>query len=154
MPGSNAPTPDGSNPASKKMIRRISSFLETQKSTSNCSLATDNFADEKLDNEAKNVLSSSRCRLLRLIHKINFGRIEGLVIHNGEPVFDPAPKVIREIKLGARNERQLAFIQSDLLGKPQVTELLACLSNLGNGTIESLEIQHGLPFRIRIEDKM
>lgn len=97
-------------------------------------------------------LSKSRCQLLKLIQRIKFGRIEGLIIHNGDPVLNPAPKAIREIKLGSKEDRKSVPVENGLLEKPQVIELLGCLSHLGSGTIQSLEIQHGLPFRIRIED--
>lgn len=97
-------------------------------------------------------LSKSRRQLLKLMQRIKFGKIEGLIIHNGDPVLEPAPKVIREIKLGSKEDRKSVPIENGLLEKPQVIELLGCLSHLGSGTIQSLEIQHGLPFRIRIED--
>jgi hypothetical protein len=97
-------------------------------------------------------LSKSRRQLLKLMQRIKFGKIEGLIIHNGDPVLEPAPKVIREIKLGSKEDRKSVPIENGLLEKPQVIELLGRLSHLGSGTIQSLEIQHGLPFRIRIED--
>src|SRR5262245_12568756 len=48
-------------------------------------------------------LPPSRRELLRLMQKINFGRIEGLIVHDGNPVLIPPPAVIRELKFGGEN---------------------------------------------------
>lgn len=33
-----------------------------------------------------------------MMQEINFGRIERLIIRDGQPVLDPAPRIIRDIK--------------------------------------------------------
>ena len=52
---------------------------------------------------SKASLSPPRRRLIELMQQINFGRIESLLVRNGEPAFDPAPVVIREVKFGGDN---------------------------------------------------
>jgi hypothetical protein len=40
-----------------------------------------------------------------MMQKLNFGRIEGLQIRDGEPVLNPVPRLIRDIKLGGETDR-------------------------------------------------
>lgn len=97
-------------------------------------------------------LSAPRLQLVRLFQTLNFGRIEGLVIRDSEPVLDPAPRTIREVKFGgdnaARDERDL---QQYLL-KSQVIELFEEFDRLQNGTIAAIEAKHGLPFRMILQE--
>src|SRR2546421_12875236 len=51
----------------------------------------------------KGSLSAPRRRLLELMQRIYFGRLEGLSVHAGEPAFDPPPRVTREHKFGGDN---------------------------------------------------
>ena len=51
----------------------------------------------------KSSLSDSHRRLVELMQRLNFGRIQNLVVRDGEPVFDPAPKVIQKVKIGGEN---------------------------------------------------
>lgn len=99
----------------------------------------------------KGALSHPQRRLLELVQRINFGRIEGLAVRNGEPVVDPAPRVVREIKLGAEHEPRRELEKEDFVLKSQVVELFEHLTRLGNGEVERLEVKHGLPFLIHIE---
>jgi len=96
-------------------------------------------------------LSAPQQRLVRLFQTINFGRIEELEIRNGEPRFNPAPRVLVELKLdrddGPRPERSLEQFQ--LL--EQVVRFFDQLARLGDGTIECIEVRHGLPFRMVVE---
>ncbi len=96
-------------------------------------------------------LSAPQQRLVRLFQMINFGRIEELEIRNGEPRFNPAPRVLVELKLdrddGPRPERSLEQFQ--LL--EQVVRFFDQLARLGDGTIECIEVRHGLPFRMVVE---
>jgi hypothetical protein len=41
----------------------------------------------------KAALTPARKRLIELMQEINYGRIESLMVRNGEPVFDPPPMV-------------------------------------------------------------
>jgi hypothetical protein len=99
---------------------------------------------------AKSDLTHSRRRLVELMQSINFGRIEGLPIRGGEPVLDASPRVVREIKIGGENGPRSERAADNFLLKVQVIELLEHLTSLRNGTIEVLEIKHGLPFRLLV----
>ena len=97
-------------------------------------------------------LSPQRRRLLELMQGINFGRIEELVVRDGEPDFDPPPQVVREIKFGGENGLRREMTVEDFALKSQAVELFAQIDRLGNGTVLSLEIKHGLPFRMSLKE--
>ena len=96
-------------------------------------------------------LSPAQKRLLRLFQTINFGRVEELEIRDGEPEFSPAPRVFVELKLdaadGPRRESQLDRFPL----RSQVERFFEQLARLNNGTVEVIEVRHGLPFRMVIE---
>ena len=103
-------------------------------------------------NATKLSLSPLRQRLLELMQDINFGRIEGLVVRSGEPRLDPPPRAVRKIKFGSTNGCRPQTRGQDFALKSQVQELFAYLDEMGDGTIEVLEIQHGLPFRMTVAE--
>jgi hypothetical protein len=69
-----------------------------------------------------------------------------------QAAFDPPPRVVREIKFGARNGPRPEAALRDFVLKAQLVEFFACLDTLGDGVIERLEVQHGLPFRVALEE--
>jgi hypothetical protein len=101
---------------------------------------------------SKSELSKPRRYLLELMQRINFGRIEGLVVRGGEPAFDSRARIIREIKLGGEHSPYHAMERADFELKAQVIELFEHITALGNGTIGCLDVKHGLPFRLVIEE--
>ena len=100
----------------------------------------------------KSSLSPQRRRLLELLQQVNFGRLETLAIANGEPVFDPQPRIVREIRFGAENGPRKELATTDFHLKSQVVELLAFFDELQNGTIDVLDIKHGMPFRVIVPE--
>jgi len=96
-------------------------------------------------------LSPERARLVRLFQTINFGRIEELEIRKGEPQFSPAPRVFMEVKLdsddGPRPESRLR----DFALRRQIERFFEQVARLEDGTIERIEVRHGLPFRMIVE---
>jgi hypothetical protein len=89
-------------------------------------------------------------RLLRLFQKVNFGRVKRVVVRNGEPVFDPRPQVVRDIKFGGDNVSRPESVSVDYSLKPQVRELIEQLARLGDGVVKVIEVKHGLPFLMRV----
>ena len=97
----------------------------------------------------KSNLSPARRRLVELMQQVNFGQIEHLVIRAGDPVFEPAPRVVHEIKFGAaENGARPELGAGDFRLKGHLVELFRTLDALGDATVERLEIKHGLPFRL------
>ncbi len=99
----------------------------------------------------KRGLSGARRRLVELMQDIYFGRIERLVVRGGEPVFDPSPRVVREIKIGGDNALDSERCGTDFLLKSQVRQFFLELLRVGDGVIERIEVKHGLPFRVIVE---
>jgi hypothetical protein len=98
----------------------------------------------------KDSLSTSQRRTLELIQELVFGRIVGLSINNGQPCYDPAPRIAQEIKLGSESECRPDRNQGDLTLKKEFETLFDQLSQLRDGIVD-IEIRHSLPFRLVME---
>jgi hypothetical protein len=100
----------------------------------------------------KSSLSTPQQRLLETLQKTNYGRIEGLRIRGGHPVFDPQPRVMKDVKLGTGESGARPELESgDFVLKREHIELFEQLRRLGNGTIECLVVKGGLPFLLTME---
>jgi len=97
-------------------------------------------------------LSPRRVGLLELMQSINFGRIEGLVVRDGEPVLDPRPRIVREVKFGGDNGPRPELGAGDFVLKAQVVELFGFFDRLQDGVVELIEVKHGLPFRMMVPE--
>lgn len=100
----------------------------------------------------KSTLSAARRQLVERLQQLNFGRIEGLLVRGGEPVFGPTTRVVREIKFGGDNAPRAERDLDDFVIKAQVVELLRLLVEIGHGRIDVLEVKHGLPFRLIVAE--
>ena len=103
-------------------------------------------------NPSKQNLSVARQQLVGLMQRINFGRVFDLEVRDGQPVMDPLPRVVREIKFGGDNGPRPEAAKADFTLKAQVRDLFAELEALGDGVIPCIEIQRGLPFRMTVEE--
>lgn len=101
---------------------------------------------------SKRDLSTYGTRLIELLQRINFGRLEGLQVRNGEPILKSSPVVIREHKFGGDNGIRPELAAGDFLLKQQVVELFDYFDELQNGVIDVLEIKPGLPFRMIVKE--
>ena len=79
-----------------------------------------------------------------MMQTIHFGRMEHIVVRDGQPLFEPPPKIIREIKFGGESSPRRELGGNDFLLKTQVLQLFQQLEKLGDGTVQSLEVKHGL----------
>ena len=70
-------------------------------------------------------VSPARKKLLGLIQKINFGRIERLPVRGGEPVLDPLPAVVAEVKFAGENGPRAEAGLGDFILKKQHLDLFA-----------------------------
>ena len=96
-------------------------------------------------------LSPGRRQLLELIERYNFSRIEDLEVRGGEPVFNPAPRVIQEVKFGSKKEPKPGEATDNVQLSTPIIELFEHLERLGNGRVAELQIHHGLPFKLLVE---
>ncbi len=102
--------------------------------------------------QQKTELPSSHQWLIQQCQRINYGRIEGLVVREGKPVMDPPPRIVREIKFGGDNGPRPESNKTNFKLKTPVRDLMTQLEVLGDGVITCLEIQRGLPFRMTLEE--
>jgi hypothetical protein len=96
-------------------------------------------------------LSPARRQLLELIQRYRFCEIKNLEVRGGEPVFDPAPQVIEEIKIGADDDPRPERSNKDFLLREQIIDLLEHINRVGDGRIAIIEVRHRLPFRLVVE---
>jgi hypothetical protein len=83
---------------------------------------------------------------------LNFGMIHELVIRDGEPICDPPPRRQREYRFPGDNEPRRERATADYCLKREALALFAHFDRLQNGTIDALEIRHGLPFRMTVTE--
>lgn len=97
-------------------------------------------------------LTEKRRRLVELMQRINFGRVENLHVRNSEPGFDPPPRIFRVVKFGCDNGPRPEKSKEDFEIKAKVLELFAALEEMGDGVVERLDIQYGLPCGMLIQE--
>ena len=90
--------------------------------------------------------------LVAMMQSVNFGRIESLCVRGGKLIMSPPPRVIRDVKIGGENGKRPEAGLQDFALKKEVVELLDQIARLNNATIHSIEIKHGLPFRMTVEE--
>ena len=103
--------------------------------------------------QKKSGLSMSRRQLIELMQDINFGRLESLRVSNADPLFDPMPEIVREVKFGSENGPRPERHTEDFTLKSQIVEMFEHLDQIRDCHVESLEIKHGLPFRMLIREE-
>jgi len=96
-------------------------------------------------------LSGPRQVLVRLLQSVNFGYLEGLEVRGGEPMFNPAPTVVIEVKLDADNEPRPEAVLEEFELKSELVRLMEQLDALGNGCVDRIDIRFGVPRRALIE---
>ena len=100
----------------------------------------------------KAALSPARRQLVELMQDVNYGRIEQLVVRDGEPVLDPRPHVRRVILLGKDTGAHAARRNADFALKDKVLELFAVFDRERSLTVLELVIDNGLPVRMTVAD--
>ncbi len=97
-------------------------------------------------------ITEAQKRLLQLMQEVHYGKIEDLVISNGEPVMGLTVRVLRDVKLSGECSKKPIIQDRDYLDKPQIVEMLRQFRRLGDGVVQLVEIHDGLPFRIHIAE--
>lgn len=99
-------------------------------------------------------LPASRQRLVRLCQWINYGQLVGLVIYERQPVFDPEPAVLIDVKLDGDGMARAEAGLPDFVLSQEVRRLLNLIDELENGKIERLEVRAGLPRRAVVQRRL
>ena len=96
-------------------------------------------------------LSPARQALVRLCQAINHGSIEDLEVRHLEPVFDPRPVTLRDVKLYADEDPRPELSLQDFVVSDEIVRLLKRLDEMKCGTIRRIEVHAGLPRRMLVE---
>jgi len=94
-------------------------------------------------------LSPSGKLLVSTMRRVQFGRFEGLRICNGDPVWDPPPRLVRVTKIGSGEESEMAE-EDDWLLKSAIRDLLKEFADVRNGTFDRIAFHRGLPCVVEI----
>ena len=105
-----------------------------------------------MSTKSSQTLSPEFRRLADEMRRIRFGRIENLAIRSGVPVFDPATRILRDIRLDEKADGKPAVEQRDFLLSDALLNLIRHLGEVGDGVVVSLDILHGLPQRMRVSE--
>ena len=89
--------------------------------------------------------------LVRLCQSIDYGQILNLAVFEREPIYNPPPSLLLDIKLnadcGGRSECELM----DFALCEEVCSLLDRLDRMKGGCIRRIEVRAGIPRRILVE---
>lgn len=99
----------------------------------------------------KSCLSPAKKRLLELMQQMNFCRIQRLEVKAGEPVFNPPPTVIQDLRIGGNNDPRVEVHLRDYTLKQAHLELFQHLDELRDGVVDEIEIRYGLPQQMKIK---
>src|ERR1017187_5523002 len=89
-------------------------------------------------------------RVLALtMHSVRFGRFENLLVKDGEPWFDPPPRLIRVTRIERTSADSALDVDSgDWALSSHFVKLVEEFGHIENGIISRLEFRHGLPVLI------
>ena len=96
-------------------------------------------------------LTPDRRKLVRLMQEIDFGKVHHLLVRQGQPVFEPPPRIVREIKLHGASDVPARRATRGFALKAPLVNLFQYLDEVCNGTVLAIEVRHGLPFRLALE---
>jgi len=95
-------------------------------------------------------LLPSEQRFVAALQQLVFGRLEFVRIQHGELVLDPRPTAVQVLKFGSA-ESQPADHSADFELKKPMADFFEFIRGVDAGEIRRLEVRHGLPFSIEIE---
>ena len=91
--------------------------------------------------------------LVRLCQTINRGSIESLEVRQSEPVFDPFPVTLKDVKLDRLEEPRPELALADFVLSNEVSRMLDLLDNMKCGAIRLIEVREGIPRRMLLESQ-
>ena len=100
----------------------------------------------------KSALSPARLRLVEVMQELGYGRVKRLIVSGGEPIMDPPPRVLRHKRLTGTKTVKPDTRRGDFILKSQLVELFGEFDRLGNGVVDTIKVQDGLPCGFDIEE--
>jgi hypothetical protein len=104
--------------------------------------------------EAKRSLSPNERRLLERMQRLGFGTIRGLHVRAGEPQFDPPFEVSRTWLSRGRNAPRPEVNLPDFTLKDEQANFFREVRAIGDGVIDALKVQEGLPIGFEMRESM
>ena len=98
-------------------------------------------------------LSPSRQALVRLCQDVNFGQIVDLQVANAEPIWNPGPTILSEVRLDMDDVPRPEGTLSDFSISSEIQRLMSQLDQLKDGRIEKIEIRQGIPRRLVLSSR-
>jgi len=102
----------------------------------------------------KSALSPAWVHVLELMQKINFGRLQDILIRNGEPDLARGVLAVRTIKLDGDNDARRETAIKDYQLRSETVGLIRHLVAMESGLVKKVEIRHGLPVLIEVEQQI
>jgi len=99
-------------------------------------------------------LSPARQTLVRLCQTINHGGIENLRVEHAEPIFEPPPVVLKDVKLDSDEGLRPELALVDFVVSDEVLRLTKQLDELECGMLRRVEVRAGIPRRIVLESQL
>jgi hypothetical protein len=100
----------------------------------------------------QNELSVSQRKLLNLMKKVGYGRINNLAVIKGEPVISQDSSIERDLKLGANDS--FPTPGENFVLKKKMTDFFEQLIKIKEGFIRKIEIRGGLPILMQVTEKI
>ena len=93
-------------------------------------------------------LSDARQALVRLCQDVSFGQILDLHVGDADPIWNPAPTVMSEVRLDIEDAPRPESELPDFKLSSEVQRLMRQLDQLKHGRIDKIEVRGGIPRRI------
>ena len=98
-------------------------------------------------------LSPARQTFVRISQALNFGEIQDVHVHDGDPKFDQTSIVLFDAKLDKEEVPRPELKLTDFELCFEVRRLMSLLDEFKNGTIRRLEVRAGIPRRLVFESR-
>jgi hypothetical protein len=79
---------------------------------------------------------------------VNFGQILDLKVGNAEPIWNPGPTVLSEVRLDIEETPRPEGGPPDFKLSSEIQRLMRQLDQLKDGRVEKIEIRAGVPRRL------
>ena len=97
-------------------------------------------------------VSLLRQDFIRKCQRTGFGKIIGLTVRDGEPVFTQQTEVLMDLKLDGDEDPRPELNITDYVLCAEIVRLFSKLDAIRNGVIEHIEVRAGIPRRIVVRD--
>jgi|GEM_PF-3149485 len=98
------------------------------------------------------MMNSGWVQLEKKLKDVGYGEIRSLKVHDGAPVFDQDTRVFKQRLLNPPVPPCSHPDNHDGLKSEGFKELIRVCEEMGDGVVEKLVIQNGLPQRVKFED--